>query len=86
MDFQQLTKAQLTFYDFVWEFTRENRRKPTFKEIMEHFDYASTRSVGHYLETLVAKGYMTKTEDGEYLFTSKRPGLKANVEAKSEGG
>lgn len=85
MDAQQLTKAQLDFYDFIYEFTKEHRRKPLYREIKEHFDYKSDNSVTRKLKKLVDKGYLTY-EDGSYLFTDKRPGLEANVKSKPEEG
>lgn len=85
MDTQQLTKTQLDFYDFILEFTKEQRRKPLYREIKEHFGYKSDNSVNRKLKQLVKKGYLTYDPDEGYLFTEKRPGFEANVKPTGEG-
>lgn len=71
MDNAQLTKKQKEFYDYIKEYRLEHDIWPTYREIADQFGYKSPNSVTQNLQSLVKKGYLTKTEDNEYLLNEE---------------
>ncbi len=71
MDNAQLTKKQKEFYDYIKEYRNEHDIWPTYREIADQFGYKSPNSVTQNLQSLVKKGYLTKTEDNEYLLNDE---------------
>lgn len=72
MDNAQLTKKQKEFYDYIREYRNEHDIWPTYREIVDRFGYKSPNSVTQNLQSLVKKGYLTKTEDNEYLLNDEK--------------
>jgi len=72
MDNAQLTKKQKEFYDYIREYRDEHDIWPTYREIAEQFGFKSPNSVTQNLQSLVKKGYLTKTDDNEYLLNDEK--------------
>lgn len=71
MDNAQLTKKQKEFYDYIKDYRDEQGIWPTYREIADRFGFKSPNSVTQNLQSLVKKGYLTKTEDNEYLLNDE---------------
>ena len=81
MNPSQLTEKQLAFYDFIVRYKLKNRVWPSYKVVMEHFEFRSKNSVYQMQKTLMKKGYLKKVNN-ELFLTRKRPGF-TNEELKS---
>ena len=57
----ELTDKQKHILNFLQKFMNENGYPPTVKEIMVHFNFASTTAVTTHLTALEKKGYVKKT-------------------------
>ncbi len=66
MDNNQLTRKQKQFFDFIISYKREHEIWPTYREIVEKFQYKSPNSVTQNLQALRNKGCLVKTGEGEY--------------------
>lgn len=64
MSRKHLTPKQQEFYDYLTGYVTEHRQWPTYREIVEHFDYRSPNSVTQNLQALAKKGYLRKDEHG----------------------
>ena len=56
---QELALAYMTM---AWS---RNGRWPTLREMCEHFGWWSRNTAAHYVERLVAKGWLTKAESAK---------------------
>lgn len=54
-----LTSKQRDILQFIQNFINENRYSPSYREIMEHFSFASPGSVYKYIQTLKRKGLLS---------------------------
>src|SRR5690606_31849334 len=67
MSRRQLTHKQHTFLEFLREHVRERKVWPTYREIVDHFDYRSPNSVTQNLQALAKKGYLRRDDNGYHL-------------------
>ncbi|HEX7070496.1 MAG TPA: S24 family peptidase [Rhodothermales bacterium] len=61
---RHLTAKQHRFLEFLISYVDENSVWPTYREIVEHFGFASPNSVTQNLQALHRKGYLTQDENG----------------------
>lgn len=54
-----LTETQQKVLNFIQEFIELHRYSPSYREIMEHFDFSSPATVYKYIRTLQRKGALT---------------------------
>ncbi len=67
MSRRHLTSKQLSFLDFVKEYIEEHSVWPTYREIVDHFQFRSPNSVTQNLQALHKKGYLRKDNLGYQL-------------------
>lgn len=74
-----LTAKQFEILTFIQRYIEEHHYSPSYREIMEHFDFSSTGTVYKHIQVLQRKGVLTANKQ------SKRSLLpvKEAVEAKS---
>ncbi len=58
-----LTKKQKFILDFITEFIAKNGYAPSYREIGESFGLSSVSTVAEHIDTLAAKGYLSKEEN-----------------------
>ncbi|WP_020401662.1 transcriptional repressor LexA [Gracilimonas tropica] len=75
MDNAHLTRKQHEFFTFIVEYKKEHEVWPTYREIAEHFGYASPNSVTQNIQALLKKGYLVKRNDEEYDLPSEKKSL-----------
>jgi repressor LexA len=64
---KKLTAKQHEFLQYLIDYVEENEVWPTYREIIEHFGYASPNSVTQNLKALHKKGHLTRDEQGYHL-------------------
>ena len=64
---KSLTTKQKKVFDFISKYIADNEQSPTVEEIRTSLGFKSTRSVSQYLEALVEKNYVTKTNDARSI-------------------
>ena len=82
-----LTKRQKDVVDFVTGFIHEKGYSPSYEEIAENLGLSSLASVHKHIETLEAKGYLTRSYNqsrslevsAEYLEESRQSALQSNA-------
>ena len=57
---RDLTAKQKTFLNYLKEFIRSEGVWPTYREIVDHFEFRSPNSVTQNLQALFKKGYLEK--------------------------
>lgn len=67
-----LTEAEREFFDFLHSFVEENRRWPSYNEMMDRFGWSSPNSVAQRLKSLYSKGWIERRERGEWFFLQGR--------------
>lgn len=71
MSRRQLTKKQRDFLQFLRDFVMESGGVwPTYREIVDSFDYRSPNSVTQNLQALLKKGFLKRDNDG-YRFVER---------------
>lgn len=71
MSRRQLTKKQLDFYKFLKSYVESSGGLwPTYREIVDEFDYRSPNSVTQNLQALMKKGFLKRDQNG-YQFTER---------------
>lgn len=77
MSRKKLTAKQHQFLQFIVECLHEGGVWPTYRELVEHFDFRSPNSVTQNLQALHKKGYLSKDELGYQLVLPERrnPGI-----------
>ncbi|MEK9152553.1 MAG: transcriptional repressor LexA [Patescibacteria group bacterium] len=63
MSVATLTKKQKEVLDYVAQYIKEMGYAPSYREVGEHFGFASTATVHEHLKNLEAKGYLTSEPD-----------------------
>ena len=58
-----LTPRQKVVLDFVTEYIQAHEYAPSYREIAEHFQFASVATVAEYIDILKAKGYLEREEN-----------------------
>lgn len=61
---RRLTAKQRAFYDYLREYSRDTGGWPTYRELIDRFEYRSPNSVTQNLDALQKKGYLERDEDG----------------------
>lgn len=69
MSRRHLTHKQNEFLDYLRTHLSEHRVWPTYREIVEHFEYRSPNSVTQNLQALTRKGFLRRDRNG-YAFVS----------------
>ena len=72
MSRKKLTAKQHAFFKFLDTYLRTHGVWPTYREIVEKFEYRSPNSVTQNLQALEKKGYLRRDEDG-YQVVDKKP-------------
>lgn len=72
MDNAHLTRKQHDFFTFIVEYKKENEVWPTYREIADHFGYASPNSVTQNIQALLKKGYLVKTMMKNMIFRPRK--------------
>lgn len=72
MSRKKLTTKQHAFFQYLRAYVLEQNVWPTYREIVDHFDYRSPNSVTQNLQALYKKGFLTRDEDG-YHFADRHP-------------
>lgn len=67
MSRRQLTHKQHAFLEFLREHIETRKIWPTYREIVEHFDYRSPNSVTQNLQALSRKGFLLRDRNGYQL-------------------
>jgi repressor LexA len=67
MSRRQLTQKQHAFLEFLREHVERHKVWPTYREIVEHFEYRSPNSVTQNLQALKRKGFLRRDRDGYSL-------------------
>ncbi len=67
MSRRKLTAKQHEFLTFIEDYIEEENVWPTYREIIDHFNYRSPNSVTQNLQALHKKGYLTRDDDGYHL-------------------
>jgi SOS regulatory protein LexA len=84
MDNAHLTRKQHEFFTFIVDYKKDNDVWPTYREIAEHFGYASPNSVTQNIQALLKKGYLVKRNDEEYDLPAEKKSLLGETE--EQGG
>ena len=71
MSRRKLTAKQHEFLTFIEDYIEEENVWPTYREIIDHFEYRSPNSVTQNLQALHKKGYLTRDDDGYHLAHDK---------------
>lgn len=79
MSRKKLTAKQHAFYKYVKEFVWENGVWPTYRELVDHFDYRSPNSVTQNLQALEKKGYLQRDHEGYHLVEKKPASPDAGI-------
>ncbi len=75
MSRRSLTQKQYEFLHYLRDYLGRNAGVwPTYREIVEHFDYRSPNSVTQNLQALVKKGYLRRASDNTYTIAGHAPG------------
>lgn len=70
MSRRQLTQKQHTFLEYLRGHLSEHKVWPTYREIVDHFEYRSPNSVTQNLQALSRKGFLRRGRDGYTLVDS----------------
>lgn len=84
MDNAHLTRKQHEFFTFIVDYKKEHEVWPTYREIADHFGYASPNSVTQNIQALLKKGYLVKRDDEEYDLPAEKKSLLGETE-ETEG-
>lgn len=82
MDNAHLTRKQHEFFTFIVDYKKEHEVWPTYREIADHFGYASPNSVTQNIQALLKKGYLVKRNDEEYDLPSEKKSILGESEEK----
>lgn len=70
MSRRQLTHKQHAFLEYLRGHLDEHKVWPTYREIVEHFEYRSPNSVTQNLQALTRKGFLRRDRDGYALVST----------------
>ena len=86
MSRRQLTQKQHAFLSFLRSHVAEHKIWPTYREIVDHFDYRSPNSVTQNLQALSRKGFLQRGRDGYSLVDSRGADGSIRVHGAFKGG
>ena len=72
-----LTPKQLEILRFIQNFIDQNHYSPSYREIMQHFDFNSLGSVYKYIHTLKRKGVLALDKNSHRSLIPLRPSHQA---------
>lgn len=72
MSRRQLTTKQHSFLEYLKTHVVEHKVWPTYREIVDHFDYRSPNSVTQNLQALTKKGFLRRDHNGYHLIDRQR--------------
>jgi repressor LexA len=77
MSRKKLTAKQHAFLQYIVEALHESGVWPTYRELVDHFDFRSPNSVTQNLQALHRKGYLRRDDSGYHLVLpeQKVPGI-----------
>ena len=75
MSRKHLTSKQHSFLQYLKQYVKNNGVWPTYRELVDQFNYRSPNSVTQNLQALFKKGYLIKEDDGYQLTDIMQPGL-----------
>jgi len=78
MSRRQLTAKQYEFLKYLQQYVRKHGVWPTYREIVDHFDYRSPNSVTQNLQALEKKGHLVRDADG-YQLVDRSPAQREPV-------
>ena len=67
MSRRHLTRKQHAFLEYLQGHLEERKIWPTYREIVDHFEYRSPNSVTQNLQALARKGFLRRDRDGYHL-------------------
>ncbi|MEO0557427.1 MAG: hypothetical protein AAF170_04505 [Bacteroidota bacterium] len=67
MSRRHLTRKQHAFLEYLQSHLQERKVWPTYREIVDHFEYRSPNSVTQNLQALARKGFLRRDRDGYHL-------------------
>ena len=67
MSRRKLTAKQHAFLEYIKQYVRDHGIWPTYREIIDVFDYRSPNSVTQNLQALYKKNYLRRDQDGYHL-------------------
>ena len=67
MSRRHLTRKQHEFLEYLQGHLEERKIWPTYREIVDHFEYRSPNSVTQNLQALARKGFLRRDRDGYHL-------------------
>jgi repressor LexA len=79
MSRKKLTSKQHAFFQYLSRFVRESGVWPTYREIVDFFDYRSPNSVTQNLQALHKKGYLKRDGDGYHLVDERLSNGEAGI-------
>ena len=74
-----LTKRQKEVLDYVTQFIELHGYAPSYREIAAHFNYGSVATVAEHIESLVAKGMLSKGENEARSIQLVRTNINAKM-------
>jgi repressor LexA len=77
MSRKQLTAKQRAFLHYLADHIRREGDWPTYREIVDHFDFRSPNSVTQNLQALYRKGYLRRDDSGYRLLDDGTAGTEA---------
>jgi repressor LexA len=78
MSRRQLTSKQYEFLKYLQQYVRKNAVWPTYREIVDYFNYRSPNSVTQNLQALEKKGHLRHDHDG-YQLVDRSPARREPV-------
>lgn len=67
MSRKHLTSKQHSFLEYLRNYIKERKVWPTYRELVDEFDYKSPNSVTQNLQALYKKGFLTRDDEGYHL-------------------
>jgi len=68
-----LTKRQQEVLTFVKDYIAQYRYSPSYREIMDHFDFSTPSSAAKHVHSLIKKGFLTnEKQTGRSLYPVKK--------------
>jgi repressor LexA len=72
---RRLTEKQRLFFDYLRRYHRTTGGWPTYRELIDEFDFRSPNSVTQNLEALTKKGFLDRDEEGYSFPEQTREGF-----------
>ena len=76
MSRKHLTSKQHAFWTYLKTYVKDHGVWPTYRELVDEFNYRSPNSVTQNLQALHKKGFLSKDDDGYQISSMMMPGLQ----------